>query len=532
MEKVEGPNIIEACQDDGWLGTAFKNKKTWTPWFIYMKSIFGLPLSEEELPFFQRCTGRQKPLTKPVREAWAVCGRQSGKSYTSALIACFLAAFGDFQKYLPLGGQGRVMVIAVDRRQAEVIFGYIAGILSLPAFRDLIIKILASEIHLKNKIVVEVKTCDFRSIRGPQACVAICDEIAYWRCEGRNPANEILRALRPSLRAIPESLLIAISTPYSRSGPLWEMFHNRWGHDDDNKTLVWKSDAKSMNETLDQEMIDGELRDDPEGGAAEWLAEFRQDISQFLDPRIIENSVIPNRVELPKIDGVYYKAFADPSAGGADSFCLAIGHAEKSGRIVVDVLRESLNPNPQATIQEFSQVLKNYRIYEVQGDRYAPGFVSQGFRDCGLQYRPVEKSKSELYLEFAGLLNQNRVELLDNKKSLIQLRSLERKTRSGGRDSIDNFYSGGHDDLSNVIAGCAFLCAGQGCLSPEDRLKGIVTSSASWRGQFSDPFRNAEITRESLEKEMRDWLGGKDGKGVGVPDRKKPDPFKDGNENY
>ncbi len=67
--------------------------------------------------------------------------------------------------------------------------------------------------------------------------------------------------------------------------------------------------------------------------------------------------------------------------------------------------------------------------------------------------------KSQLYLEFELLMTQGLVELLDNKRLLHQLRGLERRTRSGGRDRVDH-AKGSHDDLSNVVAGVSVM-AGQ-----------------------------------------------------------------------
>lgn len=515
MEQKEVPSIIDAVSDDHWFGAIFKDKESWRPWFIYLKSISGLPLNENDLELFKKCTGRTKPLEKPVREVWSICGRRSGKSFVSAVIAVYLAVFKDFQKYLPIGGMGKIMIIAADKKQATNIFQYVDGILNLPAFEGLVLKSLVWEIILRNRISIEIKTCDYRTLRGFQCVACILDEICFFRVEGKSPADEILRALRPSLRVIPESLLISVSTPYSRAGPMWEIYREKFGKDDP-KTLVWRADARTMNPLIDQEMIDDALREDPEGARAEWLAEFRTDVAAFLDPIIIENSIIPNRHELPKIEGVQYKGFADPSGGaGGDSFCLAIGHAEKSGRIVIDRLCESLNPNPQKTIEEYAEVLKGYGVRSVKGDKYAGEFVSQGFKACGITYEASEKTKSELYLEFQPKLNQGLVELLDNKKLVSQLRSLERKTRSGGKDSVDNFY--GHDDLSNCLAGVVWMCVGKTYLSEAEKNSRMPVHAQK---KNVDPILSA---REEMDRFMRT-------EGAGIIDKKKIDPWNLGDE--
>jgi hypothetical protein len=69
----------------------------------------------------------------------------------------------------------------------------------------------------------------------------------------------------------------------------------------------------------------------------------------------------------------------------------------------------------------------------------------------------VENSKlsaSEIYLSALPLFSNSSVELLDSQQLVSQLRGLERKTRSGGKDLVTH-YPGGHDDLANVVCGVA-----------------------------------------------------------------------------
>ena len=163
-------------------------------------------------------------------------------------------------------------------------------------------------------------------------------------------------------------------------------------------------------------------------------------------------------MELPKVKNVSYQAFTDPSGGRADSFCLAIAHREeKSERIVLDRLEERRPPfGPQDVINEFSEIVKEYGIHEITGDRYAGEFVTQGFRKNGITFKNSELDKSSIYLEFEPMLAQGQAELLENERLRQQLRGLERRTRSGGKDRVDH-YPGGHDDLSNTVAGACVL---------------------------------------------------------------------------
>ena len=60
---------------------------------------------------------------------------------------------------------------------------------------------------------------------------------------------------------------------------------------------------------------------------------------------------------------------------------------------------------------------------------------SQEFAKFGIKYESSEKSKSDIYLEFVPLMLSGRVDLLEVKQLQHELRSLERRTRSGGKDS-------------------------------------------------------------------------------------------------
>jgi len=66
-----------------------------------------------------------------------------------------------------------------------------------------------------------------------------------------------------------------------------------------------------------------------------------------------------------------------------------------------------------------------------------------------------------LYLESESLLNNVRIELLNHKQLFAELRGLERRTRSGGRDVVDHPRSA-KDDAANCVAGVCVLLSGVG----------------------------------------------------------------------
>jgi hypothetical protein len=244
-----------------------------------------------------------------------------------------------------------------------------------------------------------------------------------------------------------------ISTPYSKTNELWRAFDRNFGKD--GSTLVVNAPSTAFNPTLPQAEIDRAYRDDPEAAAAEYGAQFRNDISAFIDRTAVARCVNQNVKEIGPHGGRYY-AFVDPSGGRADSMTMAIAHSE-DGRVVIDVLMERVPPfSPDDVVREFASTLKRYGVSSVTGDRYGAEWVTEAFRKVGVTYKNSDMSASELFKELVPLLNTRTISLLENEKAIGQLCALERRTGRSGNDSIDH-PRGGHNDLAVAIAGSAWL---------------------------------------------------------------------------
>ncbi len=449
-------NIVEAMEDPNLFGNWFASR-TWAVWRVFLASLFELRMTAEQEATYSRFTRRVTLPQESAKEAWVVVGRRGGKSLVAGPVAVFSACFRDYSSVLAPGEAATVMVIASDRRQARVVMRYIAGFLeSVPMLASMIAKRTQEAIHLNNGVVVEVHTCNFRTVRGYTIVAAICDELAYWRSEdSANPDHEILQALRPGMATIPGSLLLSISSPYARRGALWEAYRNHYGKDGD-PVLVWQADTASMNPSVDPQIIEDAYRDDEAVAASEYGGEFRRDIETFISREAIEAVVVPGRYELPPVSEIRYRAFVDPSGGTSDSMTLAIGHGE-DGRIVLDALRESKPPfSPEQVVREYSSLLDRYRIHALTGDRYGGDWPREQFRNHSIRYDVSDLVKTDLYRELLPSINSARIELLDHPRMVCQMLGLERRTARGGRDSIDHGPQG-HDDLANVVAGVHYL---------------------------------------------------------------------------
>ena len=458
-------NVIQAIHSPKVFRPLFKDLSTWAAWEVYLRALFGLGVEgEKDLALLKACTGLEEAPAAPARESFVICGRRSGKSFMSALIAAYLGAFKSWKAHLAHGEKGWIFVVAVDKQQAGIIKNYISGIFNSSAtLRAMIAQETKETLELKNGVNIAVKTCSFRSIRGYTVLCAILEEMAFWRSEdtGANPDKEVLAAIRPALATVPDSLLIGISTPYSRQGILWDQFRQHFGKS--GGPLVWRAPTRVMNPTIAEKTIETALAADPQAAKAEWEAEWRDDVSAFMPLEMVEAVIVPGRYELPKGEGIEYQAFCDPSGGRQDSMTLAIAHKdEAAGRVVLDVLREARPPfTPESVVAEFSGLLKSFGICSVRADRYAGEWVTSAFRNHGINVEASALAASEIYINFLPLVANGTVELLEIKRLAAQLTGLERRTRSGGKDIIDH-YPGGHDDLAVAAAGACVLCEAPG----------------------------------------------------------------------
>jgi hypothetical protein len=420
-------------------------------------ALFGLKMNKDQRRIYRECTNRSEVPTEQAREAWLVCGRRSGKSFTLALIAVFLAAFRDWKPYLGIGERGTITVIAADRKQARTIMRYCKGLLrSVPMLARTIEAERVESIDLTNRITIEVHTCSFRTVRGYTILAALCDEMAFWLGEdSSNPDAEVISAIRPAMATIPNALLLCASSPYARRGVLWEAYHRYFGRA--GPVLVWNAPTRTMNPTVPQSFIDDEYEKDPISAAAEFGAEFRTDIESFVSREAVEAVIDWGVQERAPLRSIAYSAFADPSGGSSDAFTLAVAHVE-NGVGILDCLREIRPPfSPEAVVEEFCDLLKRYSVTKVKGDRYAGLWPTAQFAKRGIKYEPSEDPKGILYLNLLPHINSGKVRLLGNKRLATQLIGLERRTSRAGRDSIDH-APGGHDDVANAAAG-ALLAA-------------------------------------------------------------------------
>jgi hypothetical protein len=438
------------------LGAALGNPTTWSTWLAVLKAAFGLPLSYEQRETFIQVAGGRNPPSRRVRELWAVIGRRGGKSRMAAALAVFLATCVPHR--LAAGERGMVLVLAASQEQAKIVFSYaLAFLRQSPVLALEIEEATRNEIRLRSGVVIAIHSNSFRTVRGRTLLACIFDEVSYWRDEGSaTPDIETYRAVLPSLTTT-NGMLICISTPYRRTGLLHTKHRDHFGQDGDDILVVAGSTA-TFNPALSPAIIAAQRQADPTAAASEWDAEFRSDISQFLDDDSIDAAVHNGRpLELAPQMGIHYRGFVDPSGGRQDGYAIAIAHRE-GGRYVIDAVRgtraqagqHSFDPN-EAT-KQYANLCRDYRIGSVIGDNFSAEWVASAWRKHGITYRKSELPKSQIYLETLPLWTRGLISIPDHPRLLKELRLLERRVHRSGRDSIDH-GAHGTDDHANAVCG-------------------------------------------------------------------------------
>ena len=296
--------LLEALRDPNLFQPFFK-RSSWRKWLTFLAALFAEKPLDDDLEVYRACTQRTAWPTSAFTEAALIVGRRGGKSRILALIAVYLACFRDYSPYLAPGEIARIGILAADRNQARVIFRFVTGLLeAVPLLKPLIVGGDSETIILSCRVHIEIATASFRSTRGFSYAAVLCDEVAFWRSDesSMNPDREILRSLRPGLASIPGAMLLLASSPYAKRGELYAAYRRHFGKDTaststSGRVLVWKADTQTMNSSIDPSVIQEAYETDPEAARAEYGAEFRTDLADFVSREVVDSVTMWGRHE-------------------------------------------------------------------------------------------------------------------------------------------------------------------------------------------------------------------------------------------
>ena len=444
-------NIIEFIEHPDLL-----NDKSLSDWQrVILKSTYGLALNEAELDIYRRGTGRSEYDAREQEEVTLIGGRRGGKTCKIEAPIAVYEAFRDHG--LPPGEEATIMLLAPQLKQAQIAFRFIRKyLLRSKILSKRIVKQSKNEITLDNGITIGCYPCSYVAVRGVTIVAVICDEMAFWRHEETfaNPEQEILDALRPGMATILRPKLIKTSTPFKKEGVLWSEFQRRAGLN----YPVWQAPTPEMNPTVPHKVFQKARQLDEPKFRREYLAEFSENVTSWVDPEILQSSVQQNRTKLPPLPDTPYFAAIDPGFTH-DDFALAIAHRSPQGVIVLDraVRWRGTKRQPVAfedVCRQVKEQLDEFQLNFVISDQCYAQAVKQKLLELGIycEIDPLGKTtRPQIFANLRHLLVQRRIELLDDPELLNQLRCLEERKKDGG--SIDIRSSNQmRDDLAVVVA--------------------------------------------------------------------------------
>jgi hypothetical protein len=309
--------LRKALQDRNPLGGSLPGD-TWRNWRIMLIAAMGESLTDDERHVFTELTGgREREPLHRCEEFAAVIGRRGGKTEATATVGAYIAGCCDFSSVLVPGETGTLLIIGADLQQAIIVLDRIdAKLRTSPIIKQLVKSRTQQSLRLTNGIIVQVRAPNFRRIRGPTLIACIGDEVAHWTTDemAANPDVAICAAVRPALATTGGPLML-ISSPYSKKGELFGLWKRHYGPLGDPLILVAQGTSLKFNPSLPQSIVDRALERDPASARAEYMAEFRSDVGQFVDRDVIVANVMSGIKELMPAVATSYRAFCDPSGG-------------------------------------------------------------------------------------------------------------------------------------------------------------------------------------------------------------------------
>jgi hypothetical protein len=476
------------------------------PQQVILKAFYGLPLNESELLTWSMLQGgatfddlgyvtgiQLVPyLPQEYNRLIAVLGRRSGKTdMIVGTAAAYEMTLGGHREYVRAGQKYKLLFFAQSKQDAQTNMQFIRMALEeSPRLSKEIEEAIATEIRMKDGMVVEPVPVGKAIGRGHAVPVVIMDEAAFWYTDenAANPDFEVMRAVSYSQLQFMNPKMFIPSTPWVEKGILWTGFqagtngrklkceqckrdkavlceHNMEARERYTGTLVVHAPTASM-ESLDKVLRDKAKakrrlieirRDDPEAYPRESLALFIKSASGWLNKDNIAKAIDLGTYSRSRKPGISYVATIDP-AFRKDSFALTIGHYDLKLGLVQDFIRywtpevgRPLQPGP--ILDEIKVHLTSYGLSMVTSDQYQLEALQQLAMDRGFVINGLDftgSSKAKITGSFKVLLDQFRVQLLDHDEQKSQLEQLQRQVLQSGAVRIAA-PPGKHDDLAMVL---------------------------------------------------------------------------------
>lgn len=284
------------------------------------------------------------------------CGRRAGKSSTLSRLAVVEALYGHHD--VPPGDTGIVAIISTDRKEASKRLDTVRAILDAlgVAYKPWGEGVQGVRI-IGKRIGFCVYTASVAGVSGFTSIFVLCDEVAKWKDAdtGVNPANEVLKSVRPTMATMPNARIVLSSSPYS----VLDAHYDAFEQGDNDFQFVAQAPSWVCNPTLTEQST-RELEPDEKA----WEREYKAIPAAEVESSMLEEvSVLActrkrHPGALPRMAGWTYAAAMDPAQKRHAWTLIIVGQGPKGIRHVV--LAKQWRPKPKQPLRS-EDVLREIR---------------------------------------------------------------------------------------------------------------------------------------------------------------------------
>lgn len=380
-------------------------------------------------------------------------GRRAGKSSTLCRLGIVEALYGEHA--VPPGDVGVVAVVSARRGDALERLRTIAAILDALGV-TYVPKGDTIEIPGR-RVMFSVYTASISGVSGFTAIFLILDEVAKWKDNdtGVNPANEVIKSIRPTIATQPKARIVLSSSPMGHLDAHADAF----GEGDTKLQTVAHATTWEANPTV-SEQDTHLLEDDPVVWAREYAAipQAEAETSLLSEAQLVQ---LTRAGEHVMRDARHrYVATMDPATrGNAWTFAITTLSDARVRKVCFtkEWVGSKLKPLKAGEVfRDMSPILAGYGLKHVNSDQWSEDTLREIAAQHGvhLVVDPpwTAGTKSEAYDGLRTLVKEHLLELPDDKLVREDLLGIRQKlTRNG---ILYDLASSGprHSDFAPTIA--------------------------------------------------------------------------------
>jgi hypothetical protein len=467
--------------------------------------------------------------------AWAVfvavCGARSGKTYCLCALRLLHLAWTVGLGGLAPGEEAVGLIVAPDLKLARHALRFVTGVLENSNLTPHVVGHTSDNVTIRRpdghlvRIECQPATRGGSAVRGQSLVGAVLDECSLFR-DVNAIVNDQEVYLAVSPRILKDGQVILASTPWARTGLLFEMFRDNYGKPQTALAVHAPTALMRNFDPVVMSLIERErLRNEP-NYRREYLAEFADLQTSLLVGADVDAAVDTGTKERAYRSECVYAVTADVGLKH-DPTCAMVFHLESRSRdggppavtLVIDAIRH-LAPrllHRRITLDEVDKVLGDlcnlYRVNKVHGDSREAGGLAVLLRARGIEFIECSMSLPEQERRAVGLSHRfaaRTVRILDDPILVLQCKESTIKRRAGGQVAIEGRGTKHDDAFDCLMLSTSVVLPSSGgnieCTTSVFVGDGSVAVTSVWRERHVSPDGSVRWTPSSPPVGSAEWV--------------------------